>query len=78
LFFIEYTSVRSPSEFCNDIEISALPLPVDKNGNVDISLIVEEETQIKTDPNSEIASSSVVDKPVRDFDLNQIPLDDTE
>jgi len=76
LFFIEYTPARSPSEFCNDIESLALRLPVDKNGNVDLSLIVEEETQIKTDLNSQIASSPIVDKPVRDFDLNQLPPDE--
>jgi len=65
LFFIEYTSARSPSDFCNDIESPALPFPVDKNGIVDISLIVKEETQIETDLNSQIASSSIVYKPVR-------------
>jgi len=77
LYFIEYTTVRSPSEFCNNIESPALPLPVDENRNILFHLIVQD-PNIQLDPNDQFAPSSDAGKSILDFDLNQIPPDEDE
>jgi len=78
LYSKEYTTARSPHEFCANIYSPALTLPVDKNGNILLHLIVQQETKLQTTPNYQFISSSGENKPVRDFDLNQIPPDETE
>jgi len=62
LYFIEYTSARKPSDYCDRIESLALPVPAGKNGNVDVSLIVKQGTQIQSDPNNQHENSSGAEK----------------
>jgi len=73
--FKEYTSARSPSDFCNRIESPALPLPVDQNGNVvyNLHLNVNQTTQFQFDLNYQPTPPSVPSKPILDIDLNSSP-----
>lgn len=76
--FLVYTSVRRPSEFCNGIESSAFPLPVNEKGNVLYHLIVPQEADDQSDRNDPLESSSDAGKgKTLDIDLN-LPLPDED
>jgi len=81
-FFAEYTSARSPMEYCHGIESPPKYLisinenrmwKINKNPNY-----IKPSFSIHQVPNDQFASSSGTGKQLRDFDLNQIPSDEDE
>jgi len=75
LFFVVYTTARSPSEYCNKHESTAFPLPVDQNGNFvyNLHMNVHETTQLESNPNDLFASAFGASKSMLDIDLNYSP-----
>jgi len=82
LFFVVYTSVRSPLEFCNKIETHAFPHSIDENGNILIGSILQQQTHDQSIPNDPYVSSTGFgkgkDQKKLDIDLNKPPPDEDE
>jgi len=86
--FVEYTSARSPRDYCNNIE--SLPeknIFLNENGvweetgNLKYnqsSPSFHQDTNFQSDPSNQFSSSSGIKKRIRDFDLNQTPPSEDE
>jgi len=82
--FVEYTYARSPYEYCNNIESPPEKIiflneygQLQEIGNPNYHQpfpSVYQETHFHSGPNDQFASY----KSIRDFDLNQLPLDEDD
>jgi len=83
-FFIEYTYARSPHEYCNNIESPPEKVIfLNEYGQLQetenphyyqLLPSVHQKTHFHSDPNGQFASY----KSIRNFDLNELPLDEDD
>jgi len=83
LIFVEYTSARCPHDYCKNIESPPEKyISYNENGKLEEienpnyyqpSPSFQQETNFQSDPNNQFASSSGVNNPMWDFNLNQTP-----
>jgi len=87
-YFVEYTSARSPHEYCNNIgsppeKIISLNEnriweEIENPNFVQPSPSFQQETNFQSNSNNQFAFSSGIKKPMRDFDLNRTPPSEDE